>query len=145
MGSNKHSFRMYYWGLAILLLLTLLISARVGAVPIPYDRIFLYLRHAFAGGNGAAGIEERLFLQIRLPRVLLCACTGAALAVSGALMQALFRNPIVEPGLVGTSSGAALGAAFVFVMGNRLGGSWVDAAGPFLLPLFACAGGGGAT
>ncbi|HVU96550.1 MAG TPA: iron ABC transporter permease [Puia sp.] len=135
----------YYWGLGALLLVSLLVSARVGAVSIPYDRILLYLKHAVSGGNAAASIEERLFLQIRLPRVLLCAFTGAALAVSGALMQALFRNPIVEPGLVGTSSGAAFGAAFVFVMGKNLTGAWVDAAGPFLLPLFAFAGGGAAT
>jgi iron complex transport system permease protein len=135
----------YYWGLGALLLVSLLVSARVGAVSIPYDRILLYLKHAVSGGNAAASIEERLCLQIRLPRVLLCAFTGAALAVSGALMQALFRNPIVEPGLVGTSSGAAFGAAFVFVMGKNLTGAWVDAAGPFLLPLFAFAGGGAAT
>jgi iron complex transport system permease protein len=75
----------------------------------------------------------------------LCALTGASLSVSGALMQALFRNPIVEPGLVGTSSGAALGAAFVFVMGKSLSGAWVDMLGPFLLPLAAFVGGGLAT
>jgi iron complex transport system permease protein len=139
------SFGAWYAGLALLLLLSLLVSARVGAVSISYDRILLFMRHAIGGETGGASIEERLFLQIRLPRVLLCAMTGAALAVSGTLMQALFRNPIVEPGLVGTSSGAALGAAFVFVMGRSLSGPWVDAAGPFLLPLFAFAGGGAAT
>jgi len=145
MGNNQQNrFNAWYIGLALLLVLSLLVSARVGAVSIPYDHILAYLRDAMAGGKAGASIEERLFLEIRLPRVLLCALTGAALAVSGALMQALFRNPIVEPGLVGTSSGAALGAAFVFVMGKSLG-PWVDAAGPFLLPLFAFAGGGGAT
>jgi len=145
MGNDNRSFAVYYWGLGIGLVLSLLVSARVGAVSIPYDRILLYLRHGIGGGTAGATIEERLFLQIRLPRVLLCAFTGAALAVSGALMQALFRNPIVEPGLVGTSSGAAFGAAFVFVMGKSLSGPWVDAAGPFLLPLFAFVGGGAAT
>lgn len=145
MGNDKHPFAIYYWGLGIGLVVSLLVSARVGAVSISYDRILSYLPHVFSGGGAGASIEERLFLQIRLPRVLLCAFTGAALAVSGALMQALFRNPIVEPGLVGTSSGAAFGAAFVFVMGKNLGGPWVEAAGPFLLPLFAFAGGGGAT
>ena len=144
MGNDNHSFTIYYWGLGVGLVVSLLVSARVGAVSIPYDRILLYLQHAISGKAGT-GIEEQLFLQIRLPRVLLCAFTGAALAVSGALMQALFRNPIVEPGLVGTSSGAAFGAAFVFVMGKSLSGPWVDAAGPFLLPLFAFAGGGAAT
>jgi iron complex transport system permease protein len=56
-------------------------------------------------------------------------------------MQALFRNPIVEPGLVGTSSGAALGAAFVFVMGKTIAGAYTDVLGPFILPLFAFLGG----
>jgi iron complex transport system permease protein len=59
------------------------------------------------------------FIQLRLPRVLLCAITGAILAVSGVLMQGLFRNPIVEPGLIGTSSGAAFGASVVFVLAAR--------------------------
>lgn len=60
-------------------------------------------------------------------------------------MQALFRNPIVEPGLVGTSAGAAFGAAFVFVMGKSIAGAYADATGPFLLPLFAFLGGFTAT
>jgi iron complex transport system permease protein len=144
MGNDNRSFRLYYWVLAGLLLLSLLVSARVGAVSLSYRDIFLFLRHALSGKSGAS-IEEQLFVQIRLPRVALCALTGASLAVSGALMQALFSNPIVEPGLVGTSSGAAFGAAFVFVMGKSLSGPWVDALGPFLLPLFAFAGGGAAT
>ncbi|HEY6902417.1 MAG TPA: iron chelate uptake ABC transporter family permease subunit, partial [Puia sp.] len=136
---HRLSFRTWYIGLAILLFLSLIVSIRVGAVAISYEHIFQFLGHLFRGTSGGS-IEERLFLEIRLPRVLLCAFTGAALSVSGVLMQALFRNPIVEPGLVGTSSGAALGAAFVFVMGKSLTGAWVDAAGPFLLPLFAFAG-----
>jgi iron complex transport system permease protein len=62
---------------------------------------------------------------------------GASLGVGGTLMQALFRNPIVEPGLVGTSSGAAFGAAMFYVFGSLLKinlGAWT-------LPLAACAGG----
>jgi iron complex transport system permease protein len=147
MQMKKISFRVYYAVLGLLLLLSLVVSARVGAVSISYDHIFLFIRHALGWGRGEAGgsIEEQLFLQIRLPRVILCALTGAALSVSGALMQGLFRNPIVEPGLVGTSSGAAFGAAFVFVMGKSLTGAWVDALGPFLLPVFAFAGGLAAT
>ena len=136
----------YYASLGVLLGCSLLISARVGAVPISWHHIFGFLRDGLGGRDiSGSSIEERLFLEIRLPRVLLCAVTGAALSVSGVLMQALFRNPIVEPGLVGTSSGAALGAAFVFVMGKSLGGGWVDALGPLLLPAFAFAGGGAAT
>src|SRR5256885_4114246 len=136
MQTSKLSFRFYYITLVVLLIISLAISARVGAVNISYGKIFSYL---FAAQQES--IERSLFLKIRLPRVILCAFVGAALSVSGALMQALFRNPIVEPGLVGTSSGAAFGAAFVFVMGRSLSGPFADLLGPLLLPLFAFGGG----
>lgn len=81
-------------------------------------------------------LNERIFIQIRLPRVIMSILVGASLAVGGVLTQALFRNPIVEPGLIGTSSGAAFGAAFYFVLGSLLKfniGEWT-------LPLAACLG-----
>ena len=59
-------------------------------------------------------------LTLRLPRVLLGLLVGAGLAVSGALMQGLFRNPLADPGLVGVSSGAGLAAAATIVLGDRL-------------------------
>src|SRR5450756_2644724 len=129
MQTKKISFRSYYIGLSVLLILSLIVSSRVGAVDLSYGKIVLFIQRAlgFRREAGVNAIEEQLFLQIRLPRVILCALVGASLSVSGTLMQALFRNPIVEPGLVGTSSGAAFGAAFVFVMGKSFSGSWVDA------------------
>ena len=136
MQTNKFSYAFIYITLLLVLVLSMVISARVGAVNISYSKIFSYL-----SGSREDSIEKSLFLKIRLPRVILCAFAGAALSVSGALMQALFRNPIVEPGLVGTSSGAAFGAAFVFVMGKSLTGPFADFIGPFMLPLFAFAGG----
>jgi iron complex transport system permease protein len=92
-------------------------------------------------GKAPANIYEGVFLQIRLPRVLLCMITGAALSVSGVLMQGLFRNPIVEPGLIGTSSGAAFGASIVFVLSASLNKEIQQIAGPLLVPLFAFGGG----
>jgi iron complex transport system permease protein len=62
---------------------------------------------------------------------------GSSLAVGGVLMQALFRNPIVEPGLVGTSSGAAFGSALFLVLGS----TWHWNLGEWTLPVAACAGG----
>src|SRR5689334_25074760 len=82
-------------------------------------------------------LDQRIFLELRLPRAVLCLLVGASLGVGGALMQALFRNPIVEPGLVGTSSGAAFGSALFFVLGGVLGvgqSLWA-------LPVAACVGG----
>jgi iron complex transport system permease protein len=140
---HKLSFRFYYISLSIILIVSLVISARVGAVNISYEKIFAFISHQLGlkTTTSFSSIEEALFFQIRLPRVILCAFVGGALSVSGALMQALFRNPIVEPGLVGTSSGAALGAAFIFVMGKTIAGPFADLIGPFLLPLFAFLGG----
>jgi iron complex transport system permease protein len=92
---------------------------------------------AFVGGHTAPTLDGRIFTELRLPRAVLCLFVGASLGVGGTLMQALFRNPIVEPGLVGTSSGAAFGAALYFVLGTVLHVS----ATPWALPLAACIGG----
>lgn len=79
--------------------------------------------------------------QIRLPRTLLCMLVGAILALSGAVMQGLFRNPLAEPGIIGVSAGAALGAALAIVTFAEIGAAY-----PFLMniaavPLFAFLGG----
>jgi iron complex transport system permease protein len=110
-----------------------------GAVSILPAEMLSSLKHFF-GGQKPANIYEAVFIQLRLPRVILCAITGAILAVSGVLMQGLFRNPIVEPGLIGTSSGAAFGAAFVFVMAAKWPPELKSQIGPFLTPLFAFMG-----
>lgn len=88
-------------------------------------------------GSADLPLDQRIFVELRLPRAILCLLVGACLGVGGTLMQALFRNPIVEPGLVGTSSGAAFGAALFYVFGALLKvnlGGWT-------LPIAACAGG----
>ena len=121
--------------LCIVLLAILLLSGRYGAVDIQLEEIFSALQKVFAD-NGETTLNENIFLDIRLPRALLCVWVGASLAVGGTLMQGLFRNPIVEPGLVGTSSGAAFGAALYFV----LGASFNLNLGEWTLPFAACAG-----
>ena len=128
---NRLSFPLLLAGL----LLTVLLAARYGAVSISIDEIFSALRKYFQGDTGMS-LNERIFMDLRLPRALLCIAVGASLAVGGALMQALFRNPIVEPGLVGTSSGAAFGAALYFV----LGATFKFNTGEWTLPLAASAG-----
>jgi iron complex transport system permease protein len=74
--------------------------------------------------------QEAIFWTIRLPRVALGVLAGAALAVSGALLQGVFRNPLADPGLIGVSSGAALGAVAVIVLG-------ISSLGLMTLPLAA--------
>ena len=62
--------------------------------------------------------DHAVIYNIRLPRMLLGVLIGAALAVSGLLMQGLFRNPLADPGLVGVSAGAGLGAVGIIVLGT---------------------------
>lgn len=116
-----------------------LTAIAAGAVHIAPADMYQALRHLLMR-EPAEGIYENVFLQLRLPRVLLCGMAGAILAAGGVLMQGLFRNPIVEPGLVGTSSGAALGASIVFVLGGAISPVLKSWAGPFLLPVAAFGG-----
>ncbi|MEM1125018.1 MAG: iron ABC transporter permease [Bacteroidota bacterium] len=85
--------------------------------------------------------QELVLLGIRLPRVLLGVIVGAGLAISGALMQGLFRNPLADPGLIGVSSGAALGAALMIVLGAALPGFIASALGAFGIAVAAFVGG----
>jgi len=126
--------------LLLLLFIIMVLAIAFGAVHISGENMLGAIQHFFLGEK-PGNIHEAVFLQLRLPRVLLCAITGAILAVSGVLMQGLFRNPIVEPGLVGTSAGAAFGASFVFVMAAKMSPEVKSLAGPLLVPLFAFAGG----
>ena len=63
-------------------------------------------------------LKNKVFEQIRLPRVILAGLVGASLAISGASLQGLFRNPLADPGLIGVSAGAALGATLIIVLGS---------------------------
>jgi len=80
--------------------------------------------------------QRSIFYDIRLPRILLGACVGASLAVAGAGLQALLRNPLAEPYLLGVSNGAALGTMLAFVFFESFG---------FARPVLALAGAGIAT
>ncbi|WP_375605326.1 FecCD family ABC transporter permease [Flavobacterium davisii] len=119
-----------------LLIVTVLTSLRYGAVAISIEEIKSAFFHWLDNSQNLP-LNERIFLEIRLPRTILSVAVGAILAVGGVLLQSLFRNPIVEPGMIGTSSGAAFGAAFFIVLGNAFGIS-VD---EWSLPLLACLGG----
>jgi iron complex transport system permease protein len=130
------SRRSVLFALAVATLLVLAASIRYGAVDFSIPAIGRALA-SLLPGQPEPTLDERIFLELRLPRAVLCLLVGASLGVGGALMQALFRNPIVEPGLVGTSSGAAFGSALFFVLGSALNfGSSV-----WSLPAAACLGG----
>jgi iron complex transport system permease protein len=94
--------------LCLALIAAALAALAVGAVAIDPARLL---------GGELADFEHAVLWQIRLPRIALALAIGAALAVAGAAMQGLLRNPLAEPGLVGVSSGAALAAAAFIVLG----------------------------
>lgn len=92
-----------------LLVASVIVATTVGAVHIPAHNVFTIF---FGRHMEAFRSEELILLRVRLPRVLTAGVIGAALSVAGVLFQGLFRNPMAEPYVLGTSGGAALGAAF---------------------------------
>lgn len=104
------------------LLAALLVAASLGSEPVSFFHL--------------TDEQRTILFDIRLPRVLLGACVGASLAVAGASLQALLRNPLAEPYLLGVSNGAALGTLIAFVFFEQFA---------FSRPLFAFAGAAVAT
>lgn len=84
--------------------------------------------------------DEIVITEVRLPRAAMGFLVGAALAVSGAVMQGLFRNPLADPGIVGVSSGASLGAVTCIVFGSTVLAPFTAVFGIFALPVIAFAG-----
>ncbi|MET0753652.1 MAG: iron chelate uptake ABC transporter family permease subunit [Pyrinomonadaceae bacterium] len=135
-------------GRAVLLLLFLflifiiLISADKGAVEISQQQIFAIILKFF-GIHLSSDFtiqQEATLLDIRLPRIVLGLLVGAALGISGAAMQGLFRNPLADPSLIGISSGAALAATAVVIIGDVVSFSLPSVFKLFSFPIAAFAG-----
>ncbi|MEM3325797.1 MAG: iron chelate uptake ABC transporter family permease subunit, partial [Thermoplasmata archaeon] len=95
----------------VILFISFIISLGIGAVSIPFMDV---ISRVFDPRNDPYSI---IIWQLRMPRILLAALVGASLAVSGAVMQGLFRNPLADPYVTGTASGAALGATISMFFG----------------------------
>lgn len=123
--------------LALLLLGVAVVAVALAAASSGAVRIPLRELPALLWGTPAPGSElwRNVLIDIRLPRVLFALVAGAALAISGASMQALFRNPLAEPGLIGISAGGALGAVGAIVLTS--GGFWILAPAAFAGSLLA--------
>lgn len=106
--------------LAVLLVASAALAVAVGAVWIPPATAARLVGWRLGIGSrpDVPHSTEVILFQLRLPRVLLAAVVGLGLAVSGALFQGLFRNPLADPAIIGVSSGAALGAVAVIVLGG---------------------------
>ncbi|CAK0765164.1 iron complex transport system permease protein [Gammaproteobacteria bacterium] len=107
--------------LALMALMALFVALWVGSVPIAPG-----VAWALLTGSGGDGLDAEIVLRLRLPRALTAFATGGLLALSGALLQVLLRNPLAEPYLLGVSGGAAVGALSVLMAG--LGGGWLRGA-----------------
>ncbi|MCW1935911.1 MULTISPECIES: FecCD family ABC transporter permease [Pseudomonas] len=124
-------------------MLALWLSLALGPVSLPLGdtlRAALRLLGVPLAADASVQQAELILAQIRMPRTLLGLAVGMVLALCGVAMQGLFRNPLADPGLVGVSSGAALGAAVAIVGGAAFGGL-PEAFAPYLLSACAFVGG----
>ena len=122
----------FHWALptyAVLLVVSLALALCLGAVDISVPAL---LR------GTASDLETLVMYEIRGPRIVLAAIVGSSLALAGTALQGLFRNPLADPGLIGVSSGAALGAVTMIVFGSVVGlGGWFA---PYAMPASAMVG-----
>jgi iron complex transport system permease protein len=130
-------YRRVLVALTVALVAAILVGVAVGAVwvsPATTVRLLAWKLGLTGRPEGVARSAEVIVFQLRLPRVLLAAIVGAALAASGAVFQGLFRNPLADPAIIGVSSGAALAAVVVIVTVGA------GALGAMALPIAAFAG-----
>jgi len=132
--STQEMGRIWHWRTTVfvgfLLAFILLLGVSFGPISLDFTKI---IRTLFGLSGGLQDEERTLLLELRLPRVLLAALVGSALATSGAVYQTVFRNPLADPYLLGAAAGAGLGATLAFTGGSK---TFYAA-----LPLFAFLGG----
>lgn len=119
----------------ILLAFTLVLATAVGAVYVPFLKTLKIILKNWGIINmgGFSREQELIIFFVRFPRILVAALVGAALGTSGAVMQGMFRNPMADPGIIGVSSGAGLGAVLAITLG-------LTARNIYFMPAFATAG-----
>ncbi|MER6772403.1 iron ABC transporter permease [Streptomyces bacillaris] len=112
-------------GLSLALLAGCLLSAAIGAYSIPIGDVLGSVHHRIGlGGQPLDRVGESVLWNVRLPRVVLALLVGASLGCAGALMQGVFGNPLAEPGVIGISAGAAVGAVASIALGLTFFGNW---------------------
>ncbi|MDH6115329.1 iron complex transport system permease protein [Kitasatospora sp. MAP12-15] len=107
--------------LAVALLVALTVAVSLGAVDIPVGEVWTVVGRRLAGDTPQPGTRDLIVWQLRAPRALLAAVVGAGLGLVGTAVQAMVRNPLADPYLLGISSGASLGAVAMIVLGAGVG------------------------
>ncbi|WP_192458756.1 FecCD family ABC transporter permease [Musicola keenii] len=111
-------YRLLLAVLSASMLLIAVFSLGVGQYRLPVVRIVQILASPFGGaGQAIPAIEQQVVWDVRLPRVLLALLVGSGLALCGATLQGVFRNPLVDPHIIGVSSGAAFGGTLAILLG----------------------------
>lgn len=137
--AKKRSRKWLFISLTFLLFTSITLSVSIGPITIPFRETMIILLKKIHLPIELQVTEQKwvVITEIRLPRVIVGGIVGAALAVSGVTMQGLFRNPLVEPGFIGVSSGAALGAVCAIYFGWTAFQVWTLPIAAFTGALFA--------
>lgn len=115
---TSQTYRLQFAGLSLVLIAVFLVNLSVGSVSIPLKEIF----SAFIGKGASKETWQYILIDYRLPKAITAMLTGGGLAISGLLMQTLFRNPLAGPFVLGLSSGASLGVAVLILGASTFGG-----------------------
>ncbi|MEZ0338676.1 FecCD family ABC transporter permease [Mycobacterium sp. pV006] len=137
---------------AVLLTASIAVAITIGAAAVSVRDVYgIVAEHLGAGPSGAGRIQDGIVWELRLPRALLAAICGTGLALCGAILQSLLRNPLADPFVLGVSSGASTGAVLIVVLGvggaavTLSGGAFLGAVTSFGLVLVLAYAAGGTT
>ncbi|WP_329138876.1 iron ABC transporter permease [Streptomyces sp. NBC_01476] len=141
-GSRRARVTLLFAGLTVALVVVSLASAALGQYGIGFGDVAASVLHRLSGplhlGHPVRDhFAEETLWQVRMPRVVMSLLVGAGLACAGALMQGVFGNPLADPGVIGVSSGAAIGAAVVIVGGFSVFGEFTVPVAAFVTGLAA--------
>jgi iron complex transport system permease protein len=140
-GDRTRKAQVMLVGLVLVLLGAMGVSLMTGASGASMAQVVASWFGAADTGSPLFQRDQLVIYDIRLPRLLLGMLIGAALAVSGVIMQGLFRNPLADPGLVGVAAGSSLGAVSIIVLGGTALAPLVAFLGIYALQISAFAGG----
>ena len=133
----KNSYKINSFLFTLLLLVLFIINISLGSVDIPLESVF----NSLLGQGGEKDTWNYIIVNYRLPKAVTAILVGSGLAISGLLMQTLFRNPLAGPYVLGISSGASLGVALLILGSSIIGGSFtVLAQSQLLISIAASAG-----